>query len=399
MNFENPTPLRVGATGVLDGWRVRVAGRVVMGMEERGETYYWQEFNLVDGFGRSATLVLEDTDDGPEWKLFKPFEPIRALTAVDAARKRVGDTVNLDGTDARITLIDQSRVYHIEGTAPEGVEVGDVANYFNVDTGERMLVASWTGDEIEFYEGHDVPAEKVAAAFGFATTPSSTSPVSFQRTGAASSNAAVKYVGVVLAAVIIFSAYSCVRGRKSAPPLAGPPPKQAAPASRIMNGARGRIAQREYLVTHHGLIEIARVSGRHDRHEYFLSASGGEPALLVDGLTGNSKEWHLFQPLAAAEIVPTRDPFEAATRRKGAPVRIGERTLQVTDLFQSKTLSSDGTDGGAPWPALQYGFLANQGGEWLIARWNESGIHYHLGRSIPEAEVLAALKPTPEKTR
>ena len=35
-------------TGTLSGTRYRVVGRVVLGMEEGGETYYWNEFNLVD---------------------------------------------------------------------------------------------------------------------------------------------------------------------------------------------------------------------------------------------------------------------------------------------------------------------------------------------------------------
>ncbi|MEI9864534.1 MAG: hypothetical protein WDN00_08275 [Limisphaerales bacterium] len=33
----------------------------------------------------------------------------------------------------------------IEGRAPDGVEVGDVANYFNAEAGDMMQVVSWTG--------------------------------------------------------------------------------------------------------------------------------------------------------------------------------------------------------------------------------------------------------------
>jgi hypothetical protein len=143
---ENPTQLMVGANGVLSGIRYRVIGRVVMGMTEDGETYYWQEFNLLDDSGRNATLVYEDG----EWKLFMMFDPARPMSAAEAEGYRVGDTVNLDGRPVAVTLVGQSRVYYIEGRAPEGVEVGDVAQYFNADTGLEMLVVSWTGDRLNF---------------------------------------------------------------------------------------------------------------------------------------------------------------------------------------------------------------------------------------------------------
>jgi hypothetical protein len=175
MSFANPTPLRVGARGTLHGWSVTVTGRVVLGVEIDGETYYWNEYYLMGDSGSSGTLVYEETEHGPEWKLFRLFEPERPLTAREAMAKRVGDTVNLDGTPTKVTLVDESRVYHIEGSAPEGVAVGDVAQYFNADTGQRMLVASWTGDEIEFYEGEDAPAELIASAFGFAQPRASSS--------------------------------------------------------------------------------------------------------------------------------------------------------------------------------------------------------------------------------
>ena len=51
-------------SGTLAGKHYRVAGRVVMGMEDAGETYYWNEFNLVNDEGESATLVYEQSVDG-----------------------------------------------------------------------------------------------------------------------------------------------------------------------------------------------------------------------------------------------------------------------------------------------------------------------------------------------
>ena len=101
--------------------------------------------------------------------MFTLFEPEFVMTAEDAATKRVGDELNLDGHDVRVTLVDETRVYHIEGEAPEGVELGDVAHYFNAESGSRMVVASWTGDEVEYYRGVTVSADRIASAFHLRT--------------------------------------------------------------------------------------------------------------------------------------------------------------------------------------------------------------------------------------
>ena len=91
MSYSNPTPIRIGMTGTIAGTQYRVVGRVVLGEEEDGETYYWNEFNLESDGGGAATLVYEQTEHGGEWRLFRMFEPDHPLTAADAATKRVGD--------------------------------------------------------------------------------------------------------------------------------------------------------------------------------------------------------------------------------------------------------------------------------------------------------------------
>lgn len=402
MSTANPTPLRVGATGALNGWRVRVAGRVVLGVEIDGATYHWNEFNLVDGFGRSATLVFEEGEHGPEWKLFKDFVPLRAVTAAEAATKRVGDRVSLDGTPRPITLADQSRVIHIEGTAPEGVAVGDVAHYFNVDTGERMLVASWTGDEIEFYEGNDVPARQIAEAFGLPA--SGTAFAAPERAAAVGpsvqSKGVLTIVGVVLMGLVLVGIYSCNGSPRSARTHSpAPPPKKAAPALRLANGTSGTLAQKACTVAGHATVEIARVGVRHDRHEYSLTGDAGEGALLINGLTGGSQEWHLFVPLAAAGALATLTPHEAAQQKKGAPVPLADRTLRITELFQAKTQGVDGAGQGVIWLPLHYGFVAREAEDWLIARWTETDIQFYRGRPLAQGAVLAAFTPGPEQAR
>ncbi|HEY5481022.1 MAG TPA: DUF4178 domain-containing protein, partial [Verrucomicrobiae bacterium] len=70
MSYNNPTPIRIGMTGNLSGKQYRVVGRVVLGEEENGETYYWNEFNLESDGDDEATLVYEETETAGEWRLF-----------------------------------------------------------------------------------------------------------------------------------------------------------------------------------------------------------------------------------------------------------------------------------------------------------------------------------------
>lgn len=404
MNTANPTPLRLGAKGTLNGWSVRVAGRVVMSMELDGETYTWNEFNLVDASGNGATLVFEETEDGPEWKLFRAITPDRPLTVGEAAAKSVGDTVNLDGSPVEITLVDQSRVAFIEGTAPEGVEVGDVANYFNADTGDRMLVVSWTGGELEYYEGLDVPPDAVATAFGFspervrpATSSFREESQSFDRETSGPSGLWHKAVLVLLSVAGLSSMRSCFSDWNFSPSITTSFTKRAAPASVLANGAKGTLGGKTYVVAAQSVTDIARVSGRHQRREYWLRGDGDERALLVNALSGGAKEWHL---LRAVPVPAGLNPYDAAALRKGVPVKAGERTYPVSDLFQCKTLSVDATGEAAatlPAGSVEYGFVAgatagsNQGT--VVARWTEKKLQLFAGPAVPDAEVLAAFKP------
>lgn len=365
----------------------------MLGVRDGGETYHWNEFNLVDDAGASATLVFEETEQGPEWKLFRAFEPSHPIDAREAAAKQVGDTVNLDGKPLPVTLAGTSRVYHIEGQAPEGVEVGDIASYFNVDTGDRMLVASWTGHEIEFYEGLDIPTAALASAFGLARNAFPTanfSEATSTSTGSSSASSLTKIAYAVIGVFSVFSFQSCFTDSSSSPiAAAAPRPRIAAPAQRLATGAAGTIAQHRYQVSAHAVVEIARVNGRHDRREYLLRDESNEEALLVNGLSGGAKEWHLLQP---ARQVPTLTPYEAALRRPGMILGIDGGTARIIDLFRSKAVTADGLRGADTLPGVvQYGFVARDGTNWIIARWNEQRIQWYRGVAVPDTEVMAAL--------
>ena len=404
MSTENPTPLCVGATGNLHGWVVTVAGRVVLGVELDGERYYWNEYNLVDTNGRSGTLVYEEGEQGPEWKLFQLLPPLHvSMTVAEAETKRVGDRVSFGGPAIPVTLVDRSRVYHIEGTPPDGVELGDLADFFNADAGDHMIVASWTGNEIEFYEGRDVPAETIATAFGLPHGAPAFQAKAGEGAFSSPPSTANRNGIIVLAAlglIGLVSTYSCLSSDRSpAPPadISSPSIPAPAPTLRLATGASGQLGSRNYTVREHTLVEVGRTAGRYQRREYVLTSGEQESALLVNGLTGGTRRWHLLQPVAPP---PGFTPYDAAAHRHGSQLNLGTGMVTITELFFSQVREADGHGApGNPSNGRQYGFLATGGGEWWIARWNDQRLSLHRGAPVEEKIVFAALGPGPEKPK
>jgi hypothetical protein len=389
MSFRNPTPVQIGMSGEFFGKTYRVAGRVVMSAEYEGATYYWNEFNLENSEGESATLVYEETERGGEWRWFTMFEPECPMTAEDAATKRVGDPLNLDGGDVRVTLVDESRVCHIEGTAPEGVEVGDVARYFNAEAGKTMYVVSWTGEEVECYRGETIPGATVKSAFGLTTAALSgfalavTAPF---KSSQFPTKLVALLVGLIVLAVFLLSRSS---GRPPAPVKVA-----AAPVS-LAVGSAGRLNGTNYRVAAHFLVAITEVNLRFDRHEFLLRDADGKEAWLIQGWKPGGKDWHLFAPLhPVAPLTPQR----AGSIRWGETVNVDGYVAPVTELFRANILQATDSD----LPAMKaggvfFGFVGQRDSLLLLARWNEDSITCLKGDPLTAHEVVAAFGPSAEK--
>src|SRR5579864_8324775 len=164
MSFANPTRLRIGMQANFGGKHYQLVGRSVLGEDEDGEAYYWNEYNLETESGEAATLVFDETERSSQWRLFTMFDPEYPMTAADAVTKRVGDRLNLTGDDVRVSFRGSSCVYFVEGKAPEGENVGTVAEYFNAVSGNIMQVVSWTGDEVEYYTGINLSSGLITSA-------------------------------------------------------------------------------------------------------------------------------------------------------------------------------------------------------------------------------------------
>lgn len=395
MSFANPTPIRLSLTGTFNDRAFRVAGRVVMGMEDRGETYYWNEFNLANDDGESATLVYEETERGGEWRLFTLFEVEYPLTAADAASKRVGERLTLDDGEVRVTLVDESRVYFIEGEAPEGVEVGDVAHYFNAETSQRMIVVSWTDDEVEYYRGVTLSAKTIATAFNLPGERFTHAP-SALRSGITSAwqsgddreyLSAGKFFRAVcigLGLLVLVAFFICKQSGWTRAVVT----KTTAPATPLALGSAGTLDGKSYHVQGHAVVEIAQTGRIYDRHEYDLFDEEGNRSLLIYGLKPGTTDWFLFTPL---QPIDPLTPARAAALKLGDVVNVDGFLTPVNEISQCVLRQTESLD----LPDLKSGtllfsFSTQAGPTPLLARWNQDGIRFYRGRLVPTKLLDAA---------
>jgi hypothetical protein len=395
MSLANPTSLRVGATGILAGRQHHVIGRIVMSMEDSSGTFYWNEFNLVDDSGQSATLVYETTEQGGQWRLFKLFEPVPPLSAIEAAAKRVGDWLDYGDGKARITLVDESRVCHIEGIAPEGVEVGDVARYFNAEAGPQLIVVSWTGSEVEYYRGTDLPGQAVAEAFGFEPAVCSSRSHSGSSAppyvvGSRPHTAVTKWVMALLAVITMAAGYASCRTQ---PPRA-PAKTTQAPDSTLKVGASGMLDGKIYRLARQQLAEVAQVGRTDEQNQYCLLDADGQEALLTCDAKSGAVTWQLFvtmpPPLALAAA-------PAAALRVGDSIEVAGKNCVVNELFRLrvKRVEPASLPGS---PAVKYGFSARSENGPVLALWDSQGITCYLGKPFSAQTITNAFSaPGPER--
>lgn len=163
MNHRNTTPLRVGMRATFDGRTYELVGRLVMGMVEEGETYYWDEFLLVSPDGHD---LFVEYDEG-QWRRMEVFLPRNPMTPQQAAQVRLGSHVNLDGHTATVTQVSRMTVHHLEGRLTWPANVGETRPYFDADYLGVKYAVEWSqaSGEIEFYRGRALSKREVYTAF------------------------------------------------------------------------------------------------------------------------------------------------------------------------------------------------------------------------------------------
>ncbi len=388
--ISNPTRLSLGMTGTFYGKRYRIAGRAVLGIMEAGSIYCWNEFNLETESSESATLVYEENSDFSRWKWFTMFEPDFPITAADAAMKRVGDMVNLDGDNLRVTRVDQSRVYHVEGKPPEGERTGSNANYFNAESGSKMVVVSWTGDEVECYTGRKINAGEVAAGFRL----QGAELLKFNLTGGGQFSSPINLKALVilgLAAFLVLITMVSLKGTSRYPAMVRHPTQPCA----LTVGSSGSLDETLYHVVSHAVVEMAEIGVVWDRHEFYLQDDGGHEAWLIFGSRPDANDWQLFTP-ANLETSPT--PREAGNIRLGDKFSVDGYVIPVNELFREIIVSVDNAD----WTGIQpgglfFGLAGQNGTNLMIARWSASAISFYKGQAIPIDEVNKAFPAAAKK--
>ena len=397
MSNANPTPLQPGMSGTLGGRRYTIAGRMVLGVEIGGEAYCWNEFNLVNELGASATLVYEEDGTGPQWRLFTMFDSGRPLTVAEAASKRLGDTVNVGGYPALVTLVDQSRVVHIEGRPPERVEIGDVANYFNLEAGNQLWVVSWAGDEVEYFRGMNLPAEQVAKAFGLAHLGSVLPKFSLSGGAAQASSPSFGWITKLGVALVVVVLGATVYYWLKSPPSLSLPARHPTPVSPLAVGSAGKFAGRFCRITGHAVREIRKVNAIYDWHEYHLVGDDRAGSVLVLGLAPGGPVWHRLTP---ARPDAPMTPHQAATKRLGEFISINGTPMRVVDLFQSEVRLREGALlPGSVTNGVCFHFQAGSGKEVVLAQWTETAIEFFKGTEVPDSEVKAAFAAKPSTPR
>ncbi len=403
MSTANPTPVRVGMTGSFGGKNYSVIARIVMGMEDQGATYYWNEFYLSDGSDRIAMLVCEDVYGAQQWRLFTEFTPAHSLTATQAAAQRVGDRVSLDGVSAEVTVVDESRVYFIEGRAPDWVAVGDVARYFNAEAGGKMWVVSWTGDEVEYFRGMQLHPGLVAQALRLPESSfrraTGGSRVSSGSPGGVGSSGGGSYAGLVVTLLFtlvcgFFLLRSCNTGPRytvNHPPVSHPsasspassPPvvqPQPAPPPPLLVGTNVVLDGLTYQVITHRVTGFSKVNAQWNAHHYLVVDDTGRTNVLTVRVQSRGTNWQLLKPLAVTRP-PT--PLVAGAMRVGDKVTVDGFEGTVADLLLSREVSRDGPPiTGLATNGLTYHYLATGSNGTLLASWTGEGVVFHRGQTV-----------------
>lgn len=159
--FPNPTPLQIGMTGLWRGQEYTLTGRLVYRMVEEGEVSYWQEFQLV---GADGHVLYLEYDEG-QWKLMESFVPQRPVGPQEIVHYRVGSSLNLDGTGARVTELCEAAVHFSEGELTFSPDPNETVHFVDARRWNSHYAVEWTMNRVEFYRGQPLSERQVLSLF------------------------------------------------------------------------------------------------------------------------------------------------------------------------------------------------------------------------------------------
>jgi hypothetical protein len=334
--------------------------------------------------------VCEDVYGSQQWRLFTEITPQQPLTAREAGLKKVGDRVSLDGVSAEVTVVDETRVWFIEGKAPDWVSVGDVAQYLNAEAGGKMWVVSWSGDEVEYYRGMNLHGELVAQALNLPPAALTRSSGSGSSGGRWLTTAHVSQLGGLLfvgyfALQFIPGLRGC--GSSRSPNFSIPNPASAStPAAPVVErrpvppqvltiGTNVVIGGRKYEVVSHRLTAFTKVNSQWHQHHYQVTDDQGQTNLLSVDPIAAAPLFHLYKP-----FTPTNPPTPpvAGSMRGGEKVTLDRYTGTIHTLQMSQEVSRTGPPiPGFATNGLTYHYIATGSNGVLLASWNADRVVYY----------------------
>lgn len=386
MNTENPTPLRLGLSGRLSGQEYRIVGRAAMSTEFGGQTYGWNEFLLQAPSGERATLVCEDQEDGPQWKLFVSLAESSSISQESVTALKVGDSLVLEGRSTRVTFTGSSVVAFAEGELPEGMAAGVVDQFLNTESGTVLYVICWRPGRLEVFRGMNLPTHAVESAFR--VTLPTTKPawkdtdwntdaadeVEDQRGSRWLSFGVIIFIGVIFVFLLGTAISTRTRG-VSRPVREDPAPKMelALGGNVLSKSVSGRVRG-------HSQVRVAKVGALYQRHDYWLSTADSDSVWIVQGGGGNTDGW---QQLSEIPTPSSLRPVRAAELHIGEVYPIGGKPFTITSLFRLTFRNVEGTP--PEWVKADESWLGLEGlsgQDRCVILWKQDEIRSFAGKKI-----------------
>jgi hypothetical protein len=186
------SPLRVGATGILNDETYTIIGHALVEIAEMGRRWQRHEYHLKNTDNKSAQLVCETVSNAPAWVLYlpqpsdeelaptqpegqprllqpdhgiTPLPPDDRLTPLEAGAMRAGQNVKIAGSVVQVRELFRSTVRWTEGVSKR--KAGDVCyGLTGLIRSHQVLVVRWNQTNVIYWLGTPVPAKTVLAAFG-----------------------------------------------------------------------------------------------------------------------------------------------------------------------------------------------------------------------------------------
>ena len=161
-SLSHLSPVRVGMTARIGGKEFHCVGRIRYIQSEEGETYYWEEWVLLNPDGDARYLEF---DEG-KWTLSEPFQPERAPSAGEFSIAQEGARYSVDGLSVTVTDAGACRIKAIEGEIPWPVSPGVRLRYVDMEGGGGFFSAEIGEDgSVEWFRGRRLNDRAVYTLF------------------------------------------------------------------------------------------------------------------------------------------------------------------------------------------------------------------------------------------